>query len=123
MSSGSVYRRSKSDSNGVNDEENPEISATGTDKEPKRKKGLHFQFSKLRNSLKSSFSCSSASSPDSSRGYGGRLLCCCACLKEPEVVEIPEGDLDDPEGFSYECLKSMIERNDFYSKECDTHID
>lgn len=102
------------------------------------KKALLFRFRKFQKLFELSLSSASPSdSPNSgsrknsswfcgkSRFGGG--LCCCACFSKPHVVEDDDaqGNVvpDDPEEFSYEHLKSMIEKNDFYSKECDTHFD
>ncbi|GMH14973.1 hypothetical protein Nepgr_016814 [Nepenthes gracilis] len=53
---------------------------------------------------------------------------CCSCLSQPQTVDnavdsSPQkrDDPDDPET-SYEALKALIEKNDFYAKECNTHF-
>ncbi|KAK9749773.1 hypothetical protein RND81_02G149000 [Saponaria officinalis] len=53
---------------------------------------------------------------------GGKFISCCFCFSKPQTLETSVDDceqLDDP-NVNYECLKSLIENNDFYSKECNT---
>ncbi|GMH23969.1 hypothetical protein Nepgr_025812 [Nepenthes gracilis] len=54
---------------------------------------------------------------------------CCWCFSEPRTLNTAVGnspqknpDPHDP-GTSYEDLKVLIEKNDFYSKGCNTHFD
>lgn len=51
---------------------------------------------------------------------------CFLCLKEPETLdssgESPTSDPNSSE-FTFDMLRDLIEKNDFYSKECNTHLD
>lgn len=55
---------------------------------------------------------------------GHRGKGCYFCFTQPQTLESPPhaSDPNDP-NFTYEMLKAFIEKNDFYSKECNTHID
>lgn len=49
-----------------------------------------------------------------------------SCFSRPETVESPaESHLSDPEdlAFTHEMLRDLLERNAFYSRECNTHLD
>lgn len=51
---------------------------------------------------------------------------CYFCFKQPHTLESPaESFTSDPNdsSFTYDMLKSFIEKNDFYSKECNPHFD
>lgn len=51
---------------------------------------------------------------------------CYFCFKQPHTLESPaESFTSDPNdsSFTHDMLKSLIERNDFYSKECNPHFD
>ncbi|PWA39592.1 hypothetical protein CTI12_AA570380 [Artemisia annua] len=52
---------------------------------------------------------------------GGR---CCLCIKKrlESCGESPTSDPNSSE-FSFDSLKSLIENNDFYLNECNTHLD
>ncbi|KAM6578515.1 hypothetical protein CsatB_030352 [Cannabis sativa] len=77
--------------------------------------------------IKASYSSSSVlvaapnASTSSSSGKG-----CCLCIKKSGTGESSLGsqtsDPNDPT-FTYDMLKVLIERNDFYSKECNSHLD
>lgn len=57
------------------------------------------------------------------RGFGGRLS---LCFKPSPTMDSPgESQTSDPNSseFTFELLKGLIEKNDFYSKECNTHLD
>lgn len=51
---------------------------------------------------------------------------CFSCLKEPGTLdssgESPTSDPNSSE-FTFDLLRDLIEKNDFYSKECNTHLD
>lgn len=52
--------------------------------------------------------------------------CCYMCFTQPPTLESPaDSQTSDPNNpnFTYECLKALMEKNDFYSKECNPHID
>lgn len=49
-------------------------------------------------------------------------FCFCRCFSRPQAVENNNLSDGDDTSDDYEYLKSMIEKNDFYSKECNTHI-
>lgn len=58
-------------------------------------------------------------------GNGGTSGCY-FCFSRPQVVESPvESPSSDPNGptFTYATLKTLLEKNDFYSKDCNPHID
>lgn len=51
---------------------------------------------------------------------------CCFCLKPPRTLESPgESPSSDPNSseFTFDMLRALIEQNDFYSKECNPHLD
>lgn len=51
---------------------------------------------------------------------------CYFCFKQPHTLESPaESFTSDPNdsSFTHDMLRSLIEKNDFYSKECNPHID
>ncbi|KAJ4721792.1 hypothetical protein OWV82_009440 [Melia azedarach] len=95
----------------------------------KAKKQLYHRRNKNRIKL----ALSSSSTPDSAangngngsfpgnsfKGFG-------LCLRQPDTLESagksPCSDPNDP-SFSCEMLKLLIEKNDFYSKECNPHLD
>ncbi|CAK9155001.1 unnamed protein product [Ilex paraguariensis] len=59
-------------------------------------------------------------------GGGGGGSGCYFCLKQPQTLDSPgESQTRDPNNpeFTYEILGPVIEKNDFYSKECNTHLD
>ncbi|XP_015874801.2 uncharacterized protein LOC107411683 [Ziziphus jujuba] len=57
-------------------------------------------------------------------GSGGKG--CYFCFKRPLTLESPIGsrtsDPNDPD-FTYDMLKVLIEQSDFYSRECNPHLD
>ncbi|KAF5946810.1 hypothetical protein HYC85_017038 [Camellia sinensis] len=56
-------------------------------------------------------------------GGGGGYYC---CFKQTPTLDSPvESTTSDPNSaeFTYELLRALIETNDFYSKECNTHLD
>ncbi|CAK8544495.1 unnamed protein product [Lathyrus sativus] len=64
---------------------------------------------------------------DSSNGAATRNgFGCKFCFSRPSVLENPDGsptsDPNDPK-FTHAMLKTLIEKNDFYSKECNPHIE
>ncbi|KAI5424667.1 uncharacterized protein LOC127132508 isoform X1 [Lathyrus oleraceus] len=63
----------------------------------------------------------SSSNTATRNGFG-----CKFCFSRPSVLENPDGspssDPNDPK-FTHSMLKSLIENNDFYSKECNTLIE
>lgn len=56
----------------------------------------------------------------------GKIPGCLSCLKEPRTLDSsgqsPTSDPNSPE-FTFDMLRDLIEKNDFYSKECNTHLD
>lgn len=51
---------------------------------------------------------------------------CYFCFNQPHTLESPaESFTSDPNdsSFTHDMLRSLIEKNDFYSKECNPHID
>ncbi|RAL44233.1 hypothetical protein DM860_015593 [Cuscuta australis] len=51
---------------------------------------------------------------------------CCLCLRFPRPADLSsDSQSSDPNSpdFSHELLSSLIEKNDFYSKECNPHLD
>ncbi|KAK2634677.1 hypothetical protein Ddye_029469 [Dipteronia dyeriana] len=65
---------------------------------------------------------SSSSSSAANASFSG----CCFCFKQPYTLDSPveshSSDPNDPKS-SYDMLKSLIEQNDFFSKESNPHID
>lgn len=47
---------------------------------------------------------------------------CKFCFSRPNVLENPNSDPNDPK-FTHSMLKSLLEKNDFCSKECNPHIE
>ncbi|KDP23317.1 hypothetical protein JCGZ_23150 [Jatropha curcas] len=80
-------------------------------------------FIKAKNYLKQSRTNNWSSS---SSATGNRFDGSCFCLKQPSTLESPAdshtSDPDDPK-FTLEMLTTLIEKNDFYSKECNPHFD
>ncbi|TXG48962.1 hypothetical protein EZV62_024837 [Acer yangbiense] len=66
------------------------------------------------------------SSSSSSSAANASLSGCCFCFKQPYTLDSPvesqSSDPNDPKS-SYDMLKSLIEQNDFYSKESNPHLD
>lgn len=59
-------------------------------------------------------------------GVGRRGKGCFFCFTQPPTLESPaQSHASDPndQNFSYEMLKAFIESNDFYSKDCNPHLD
>lgn len=66
----------------------------------------------------------SSSSSATCLGRAEGFLGCSLCFKPPQTVESPAySQTSDPNNpaFTYEHLKALIEKNDFYSKECNPH--
>lgn len=69
-----------------------------------------------------------------SRGWGRRAVAgggggrgwCCLCLRQPKTLdssgESPTSDPNSSE-FTVDMLRALLEKNDFYSKECNPHLD
>lgn len=92
----------------------------------KAKKQLHNRRHRraLRSSSGSAPAIASRASGKTIRGGTGTG--CYFCFMRPQVVESPNGSpTSDPNdsSFTYAMLKTLIEKNDFYSKECNPHID
>ena len=94
----------------------------------KAKQVVLFPFRKAKKQLvysgrkRSRSSSSSASFSGKREGFVG----CFLCFKQPQTMESPaNSQTSDPNNpaFTYEHLKVLIEKNDFYSKECNPHID
>ncbi|XP_047324169.1 uncharacterized protein LOC124927748 [Impatiens glandulifera] len=59
-------------------------------------------------------------------GGGSKTIGGCWCFKESTTLEsYVESQISDPNGseFNHEMLRVLIEKNDFYSKECNSHLD
>ncbi|KAL8541916.1 hypothetical protein ACS0TY_002967 [Phlomoides rotata] len=57
--------------------------------------------------------------------WGGGGLCC-FCVKQPTTLDSPgESPSSDPNSseFTFDMLRALIEKNEFYSKECNPHLD
>ena len=67
--------------------------------------------------------CPSNSSLSSSTTRVGSYCCCLCMSKEPQTVDTSSDDIDpnDPR-ISYVYVKTLLEQNEFYSKECNTHF-
>ncbi|XP_041002260.1 uncharacterized protein LOC121247862 [Juglans microcarpa x Juglans regia] len=91
----------------------------------KAKKQLHRKMNKRT----SSSSCSAVANAENSGkriGCVGRRKGCYFCSTQPQTLESPTGSCaSDPNSpnFTYDMLKAFIEKNDFYSKECNPHLD
>ena len=92
----------------------------------KAKHWVSFPFRKAKKQLvysgrQKSKSNSSASCSGKMEGFVG----CYLCFKRPQTLESSaNSQTSDPNNpaFTYEHLKLLIEKNDFYSKECNPHI-
>lgn len=80
-----------------------------------------FRFRKLRrkNKLPSSESGSCCCFIGKKENVGGCFMC---FRKSPSGDSPVKSDPNSP-SFTFERMRSMIEKNDFYSKECNTHFD
>lgn len=58
-------------------------------------------------------------------GKRAALATCFCFSRQPPILDPPAesttSDPDDP-GFTFDMLKALIEKNDFYSKECNPHL-
>ena len=123
------------------DDEDDEEEDNAIGKKHKHRKRLNFgsgkrlvlhQFTKAKNQIRRirskkvnlSSNSSSRTTSFSSNIRNGRN--CKFCFSRPCVLETPNGspssDPNDPK-FTQSMLKNLIEKNDFYSKECNTHIE
>ncbi|KAG6415574.1 hypothetical protein SASPL_122987 [Salvia splendens] len=61
-----------------------------------------------------------------SRSWGRSGGWCCLCLRQPKTLdssgESPSSDPNSSE-FSFDELRALIEKNDFYSEDCNPHFD
>lgn len=77
--------------------------------------------------LCSSFPRESNRRPTSSRDEGGAAnRRCLFCISRPRTLESPvelqASDRGDPT-FAHESVRALLEKNDFYTKECNPHCD
>lgn len=93
----------------------------------KAKRELHNR--RHRKALRSSSGSSGAAIVTRASGKtirGGSIAGCYFCFSRPQVLESPSrsppSDPNTP-SFTYAMFKTLIEKNDFYSKECNPHID
>ena len=139
-----------SDGDDEEDEEDEEDAAIGNKQQRRRRRrgfgkakevAMH-QFTKAKNQLRrirsrrSLLRSSSSSVNASRRGSSGKVFDrsddngsgCKFCFCRPRVLESPEdgspptSDPNDP-NFTHAMLRALIEKNDFYSKECNPHVD
>ncbi|KAK4744683.1 hypothetical protein SAY87_010995 [Trapa incisa] len=99
----------------------------GVGNQRRKKKGSHRGFaSKLTRAKHLLHSSSSSSSPgNSSRRPTPFKERCTLCISRPRTSESPpESPTSDPNdsAFTPEMLRALMENNDFYSKECNTHF-
>ncbi|KAJ9186079.1 hypothetical protein P3X46_005621 [Hevea brasiliensis] len=96
----------------------------------KAKKVVLLQFTKAKKYLKhrrtkSIKRPSSSENASTATNIGKRVVVgCCFCLKQPSTLESPaESQTSDPNdpNFTFDKLRTLIETNDFYSKECNHH--
>uniref|UniRef100_A0A5B7BYF5 Uncharacterized protein n=1 Tax=Davidia involucrata TaxID=16924 RepID=A0A5B7BYF5_DAVIN len=96
----------------------------------KAKRVAFFRFRKVKKQLPGRNK--RPSNPSSATtGCLGKWVCgggggCYLCFKQPQTLDSPvESQTSDPNSpeFSHELLKTLIEKNDFYSKECNPHLD
>lgn len=90
-------------------------------KEKGSRPGISGKFTRAKQLLLcSSFPRNSNSRPTSSEGR------CLFCIGRPRTSESPveshSSDPSDP-AFTHEMLRALLEKNDFYSKECNPHFD
>lgn len=85
-----------------------------------------------KNKIRSSSSSSAAACFVSSRFRGGGVnggggsKGCYFCFTQPQTLDSPTGSQNsDPEhpNFTFAMLRAFVEKNDFYSKECNPHFD
>lgn len=97
--------------------ENRRKKQEGNEFRSRSKRVVLFPFTKSKKQKKSQTRVSS-----SIRRIG---VCGCFCLGQPpHTLDSPKSnssDTNDP-SFTYDRLKTLIEKNDFFSKECDTHL-
>ncbi|KAK4743532.1 hypothetical protein SAY87_001533 [Trapa incisa] len=83
-------------------------------------RGFVRKFRRVKQLLRSSFPGNSNRRPTSSKER------CPFCIGRPRTSESPPesitSDPNDP-AFTNEMLRTLLEKNDFYSKECITHFD
>ncbi|GLU17234.1 hypothetical protein SLE2022_336190 [Rubroshorea leprosula] len=108
-----------------NDEHDRESGTSGTQIRKKKQRendGFRKNFTKAKQVFhrKKCHRKKPTSSNNGDRGSG----CGCFCFSgQPCTLESTNtNDPNDPNLFSYDMLKTLIENNDFYSKECNTHL-
>lgn len=100
----------------------------------KAKRVAFFPFRKAKKSfLRASNGGKSSSSPSAIARSSGKMVGgdgsvkgCYFCFSKSKTLESPpESETSDPNdpNFTYEMLRALLESNDFYSKECNPHID
>lgn len=111
----------------VNDEEGGGATDTGGRKEGddnrKEKKVSFFRFRKVKRRKQRGNSVAPGCFGRAAFGGGGE---CFLCLKPPRTTDSQsQSQARDPNSpdFGYEMLRVLIEKNDFYSKECNPHLD
>lgn len=116
---------------GDGDDDNREIETAGRTRRKKEGgNGFKKSFSRAKKVVLLPFTSKSRKHRKSQRrvrignGNTGGLLCGCFCLEQPRTLESPKSNSSDPNdpSFTYDRLKTLIEKNDFFSKECDTHL-
>ncbi|KAK3022166.1 hypothetical protein RJ639_045361 [Escallonia herrerae] len=89
----------------------------------KGKRVAFFRFRKVKKRIPRNSAANSGGCFGKNVGGGGR---CGLCFKpSPTVdsaVESPASDPNNPD-FGFDLLRALIEKNDFYSEECNTHLD
>jgi hypothetical protein len=99
----------------------------------KAKQVVLHPFTKFKRQLLRRKNKRASSSADTNSRISGKRFCCVNggkgcyfCFKQPQTFESNSGsrttDPNDP-NFTYDMLKVFIENNDFYSKECNPHLD
>lgn len=117
------------------DDEDGEGPAEAKDPEEEKckgcaKKGKRMSFFRLRKSKKVKQKQKQRGFYVNSGCWGGRVGgggWCCFCVKQPTTLvdspgESPSSDPNSSE-FTFDMLRALIENNDFYSKECNPHLD
>uniref|UniRef100_A0A5B7BQZ7 Uncharacterized protein n=1 Tax=Davidia involucrata TaxID=16924 RepID=A0A5B7BQZ7_DAVIN len=97
----------------------------------KGKRMALFRFRKVKKQLHRRKKRPSNPSSSATTGCLGKRFCgggggCYLCFRKPQTLDSPvESQTSDPNNpeFTCEMLKALIEKNDFYSKECNPHLD
>lgn len=80
-------------------------------------------YKKYKRSSPSYSSSSSNSTSHQVSNFSSSNYSCCLCMSKPQTLDTDfEGIDPNNPNVSYDYIKSLIEKNDFYCKECNTHF-